>query len=153
MDLLEQAPARIAVLTEGLTLEQLRAAPTPGEWSANGVLAHLRSCADVWGGCIATMLAEDNPTIRAMNPTTWILSTDYPDLQFSESLNAFSTQRADLMMTLRQLTPAGWERGATVTGAGKPLHPSVFSFANRLAIHERPHLKQIARTVDVVRNA
>ena len=51
--------------------------PIPRGWSATEILAHLRSCADVWGDCIAAILAEDRPTLRAINPTTWIDRTNY----------------------------------------------------------------------------
>ncbi|MGH2501364.1 MAG: DinB family protein, partial [Ktedonobacterales bacterium] len=77
LTLLAATPTRLAALTAGLTPAQLRTPPSPDEWSANDVLAHLRACADVRGGPIATILAEDTPTIRAVNPLTWIQQTDY----------------------------------------------------------------------------
>jgi hypothetical protein len=64
------APPRLAALTADVSPARLRATLGPGEWSANDVLAHLRACADVWGGCIVTMLADDHPTLRAVNPRT-----------------------------------------------------------------------------------
>jgi len=138
------APSRIAELTEGLTSGQLRTAPATDEWSANDVLAHLRACADVWGGCISTILAEDRPTFKAINPRAWITKTDYLDLDFQQSLRAFTTQRADLLAVLESLLREDWAREATVTGAGKPLTRTVLYYADSLAVHERPHLKQIA---------
>ena len=72
LTLLAETPRRIAALTAGLAPAQLHTAPNHGEWSANDVLAHLRSCADVWGNCIEVIIAQDTPTIRAVNPTTWI---------------------------------------------------------------------------------
>ena len=149
--LLAATPPRIAALAEGLTPAQLRTAPSDGEWSANEVLAHLRSCADVWGDCIATILAGDAPTIRAINPTTWIRQTDYPEQEFAPSLDAFTTQRAKLLALLGPLPPDDWVRSATVTGAGRPLERTVSSFAQRLARHERPHIRQIERALDAVR--
>ncbi len=106
LTLLSAAPPRIATLTAGLRPRQLRVAPQPGEWSANDVLAHLRACADVWGDCIAAMLAQDRPTLRAVNPRTWIRGTDYPEQEFQRSLRAFMDQRADLLALLEPL-PAG----------------------------------------------
>lgn len=53
------------------------------------MLAHLRSCADVWGNCIAAIIAEDTPTLRAVNPTTWIKKMNYPELEFQPSLRSF----------------------------------------------------------------
>ena len=145
LTLLAQTPPRIAALTDGLAPAQLRTPPGPDEWSANEVLAHLRACADVWGDCIAAIIAEDRPTLRAINPRTWIRRTDYPEQEFQPSLRAFTTQRTKLLALLEPLAPEDWARAATVTGAGALLELTVMSYANRLARHERPHLKQIAR--------
>jgi hypothetical protein len=151
LGMLVAAPERIATLTAGLSPAQLRAAPAPGDWSPNDVLAHLRACADVWGGCIARILAEDHPTIRAIDPRTWMTRTDYPDLPFAESLHAYAVQRAELIVTLEPLTEEQWARLATMTGSGRPIDRTVLSFARRLAVHERPHIKQIGRAADALR--
>jgi hypothetical protein len=151
LTLLAAAPTRLTAMTSGLAPAQLRSSPTPDEWSANDVLAHLRACADVWGNSIATIIAEDNPTIRAVNPRTWIKRTDYLDLDFQPSLGAFVMQRAELLAILEPLPPEGWSRTATVTGAGRPLILAVLNYAQRLAIHERPHLKQIERIANSMR--
>lgn len=145
--LLAGAPERIAEMAAGLDPAQLRARPNEDEWSANDVLAHLRSCSDVWGDCIRTMLVEDGPTIRAIDPRTWQRRTDYPDLEFCPSLDAYTAQRSDLMAVLESLSPEDWSRTATMTGAGKPIVRTLRSFAERLAIHERPHIKQIRRVI------
>lgn len=121
LTLLAAGPPRLAALTAGLTPAQLRAAPAPREWSANEVLAHLRSWADVWGNCIDVIIAQDWPTLRAINPTTWIESTDYDEQEFRPSLRAFTRQRTRLLAVLEPLAPKVWSRTATVTGAGKPL--------------------------------
>ncbi len=141
--LLAETPPRIAALTAGLTPAQLRTSPTHGGWSANDVLAHLRACADVWGNCIVVMIAEDTPTLRAVNPTTWIKTTDYLELEFQPSLGSFATQRADLLAVLDPLPHEGWSRAATVTGAGKVIERTVLFYAQWLARHERQHVKQV----------
>jgi uncharacterized damage-inducible protein DinB len=147
LTLLADAPQRVAALTAGLAPAQLHTSPGEGEWSANHVLAHMRSCADMWGNCIARIIAEEMPTIRAVNPRTWIKSTDYPELDFRPSLQAFTTQRAELSALLESLPHEDWSRAATVTVAGKPLVRTVFFYAQWLARHERPHVKQIERIV------
>jgi hypothetical protein len=145
--MLAAVPPRIAALTAGVAPAQLQAASVPGDWSAVEVLAHLRACADMWGGCIAAMLAQDHPTLRAVNPRTWIGQTDYLEQAFQPSLQAFTEQRVKLLALLEPLAPAGWARSATITGAGKPLDRSVRFYAEWLATHERPHVKQIERIV------
>lgn len=118
--MLADAPNQIEALTRGVDPALLRATPGEGEWSATDVLAHLRSCADSWGGCIEQMLAEEHPTIRAINPRTWIKQTNYRELAFYASFTAYAAQRAELMTRLESLPPEGWERSATITGAGAP---------------------------------
>ncbi len=148
---LAQTPPRIAALTAGLAPARLHTRPNPDEWSANDVLAHLRAYADVWGGCIMMIIAEDRPTLRAVNPRTWIRQTDYLEQEFQPSLHAFATQRTDLLAVLKPLPPEGWSRAATVTGAGKVLERTVLFYAQWLARHERPHVKQIERIVNTLR--
>ncbi len=151
LTLLAATPQRIAALTADLTPVQLQSTPNPDEWSANDVLAHLRACADVWGGCIEAIIAEERPTLRAVNPRTWIKQTNYRALEFRPSLHAFATQRAELLAVLEPLPAEGWSRAATVTGAGKVLERTVLSYARWLAEHERPHVKQIDRIVNTMR--
>ena len=150
LTLLAETPPRIAGLTGGLTPAQLRAAPSHDGWSANDVLAHLRACADVWGDCMRVMLAEDKPTLRAVNPRTWIKKTDYLELEFRPSLRSFATQRADLLAVLEPLPHEAWSRAATVTGAGAVLERTVHFYAQWLATHERTHVKQVGRIVNTM---
>lgn len=114
-------------------------------------VAHLRSCDDMWGGYMRTILAEDRPTFRAMNPTTWIKHTDYPELEFRRSLRAYTRQRAELLAVLQPLPSKAWSRSATVTGAGKARQRTVFSYAQWLANHEQSHLRHIARLANALR--
>ena len=150
LTLLAATPQRIAALTADLAPAQLHTRPNPDGWSANDVLAHLRACADVWGNCIVTMIVQDRPTLRAVNPRTWIKKTDYLQLEFRPSLRSFATQRADLLALLEPLPPEGWSRAATVTGAGKILERTVLLYAQWLARHERQHVKQVERIVNTM---
>ena len=148
--LLAGAPRRIAALTAGIAPARLRKAPNHDEWSANDVLAHLRACADVWGGSIVTMVREDHPTIRAISPRTWIHDTDYPERAFGASLRAYTRQRSELLALLETLPPEDWARGGTFRGAGRLLERTVLSEASAIAVHERPHVKQIERVVNMI---
>lgn len=143
--LLAENFARIAHATADLDAARLRTAPAGGGWSVTEILAHLRAGADVWGGCIETILAEDRPTIRAVGRRSYIHQTDYPDLEFEPSFRAFAAQRADLRATLEPLPPEAWARTAVVAGAGAVLERTLNWYALGLAAHERSHVKQIVR--------
>ena len=147
---LAEAPRRITALTAGLTPAQLRTTPGVDEWSANDVLAHLRACADVWGNHVVAILAEDMPERRGVNPRTWIKSTDYLELEFEDSLRSFVAQRAELLAILDDLSPEDWSRRAKVVAYGMTNERTLLSYAEHLARHERPHLKQIAEVVESI---
>ena len=102
---------------------------------------------DMWGKYMAIIVAEDRPTIRAMNPTTWIKSTNYPDLEFAPSFRAFTKQRVELLAFLRPLPVPAWSRTTTVTGGGRPRERTVLDYGRWLANHEQSHVKHIARIV------
>jgi hypothetical protein len=150
LSVLRETPNCLTTLTGPATPAQLRAVPEPGEWSVTEVLAHLRSCADMWGNAIETILADEHPTLKAVNPTTWIESTDYRELEFRPSLKAFRRQRSSLLTLLETLSPDGWSRSATVVGAGRPIERSVHNYASWLARHERTHWRQVEKTVNAV---
>ena len=150
LNMLEATPAHLADLTEDLSPAQLMTPPEAGEWSARDVLAHLCACSDMWGKYIVKILKEDHPTFKAVNPTTWIKKTDYREQEFQNSLQAFTAQRVELLAVLKPLAPEAWSRTAIVTGAGKPRERTVYTYAQWLANHERPHIKQIKHIVETL---
>jgi hypothetical protein len=97
-----------------------------------------------------TILAQDKPTIKAMNPRTWIKSTNYLEQDFQSSLRVFTNQRRKLLAVLEPLPAKDWTRTNTLIGAGKPLQQTLISHADGLARHERAHLKQIERTINAL---
>ena len=154
LTILKETSPRLVNLTAKLDPALLHTAPNVGEWSVNEVLAHLRACDYVWGVYyIMTILAQDNPTIKAMNPRTWIKNTDYLEQEFQQALYAFTKQRESLLATLEPLPPKEWARTNTLIGAGKPLQQTLLSHADGLARHERVHLKQIERTLNTLQRA
>ena len=148
LTLLAETAPRISELTTGLQPAQLRFA-VQDEWSANDVLAHLRACADVWGGCMLSIIGGTQ-TLRAVNPTKWINQTDYRQQDFRPSLRSFAAQRADLLAVLKTLPPDSWSRSAAVTGAGSVLQRTVVFYGRWMAGHERAHVKQVARIAKTV---
>jgi hypothetical protein len=144
---LPATPRRLAALTAGVAPAKLRSRPAPGEWSATEVLAHLRACADVWGNYIVTIITEETPAWRALDPRAWMESTNYTELAFGPSLRSFTTQRTKLLASLDPLPLKAWSRTALVSGGGPVYERSVLHYAERLARHERAHVKHIGRIV------
>lgn len=87
---------------------------------------------------------------RAVSPRTWIKQTDYPQLEFARSLRSFTSRRASLLAVLEPLPPEGWSRSATVIAVGRVYERTVLDYAERLARHERDHVRQIGDIVNTM---
>jgi len=143
--MLAEHSRRIIVATADISARRLRTERILGEWTAVDVLAHLRCCADARGDFIPQMLAEKGPTLRAIDPRTLFKTRPYRDLEFADSLRAFTRQRARHLKLLRSLSRAEWERTAIVTGGGLARERSVLFYAAWIARHEPAHVRHIER--------
>jgi hypothetical protein len=148
---LAEYPQRIAAWTDGLSPAQLRQRPEPNEWSANELLWHLRTCADVWGGYIMKIVVEGAPKFRAISPRTHMKKTGYAELEFAPSFEAYTTQRADLMNLLQPLPPDTWLRAALVTKDGKTRELTMLDYASQITNHEHVHIEQFESIVNTLR--
>ncbi len=151
LEVLASTPGRLAAITAGATAADLRRPPKPREWSMTELLAHLRACADVFGGAILTILDDEDATIRAINPTTWIKGTDYPTLEFGASLSAFRRQRHDCCPCLGGSTRPRGNDGRPWWAPARRSPISIQAYADRMARHERAHWRQAAATIAAVR--
>jgi hypothetical protein len=79
------------------------------------------------------ILAEDRPTRRAIDPTTWIKKTDYPELEFELSFRSFARQRARLLAFLKSLPEKSWSRTAILTRGPARERTVLFHAHGRLA--------------------
>jgi hypothetical protein len=139
LSLLSNTSGRIMKATQGFDDLRLQHKIDKKAWSVNDILAHLRSCADVWGGSIEAMLAQDKPTLPYRHPRQWIKKTNYPNLLFDESFQAFRMQRKNLLNVLNNLSFEDWSRAAMI----KHREHTVFSETRRMALHEDIHCQQI----------
>jgi len=139
LKLLEETPRRIKQLTSSIDEVRLQRKTEKFPWSVNDILAHLRACADVWGDSIIAMLAEENPKVPYRHPRQWIKKTDYVELPFHESFQAFVTQRKKLLKALKTLSFEDWSRGALI----QRREQTVFTQLRRMATHENVHCEQI----------
>jgi hypothetical protein len=151
LTVLAETPGRIDGLTAGLSPAELRTVSGPDDWSAGDVLAHLRSCADLWGDEMRMILAEDEPTIRASDPRAWCLQMNYPALDFATSFLAFAEQRSELLATLTALPVEVWPRTATIKSASGTRTRTLQSYGDRMARHEQTHIEQLGRIAREVR--
>lgn len=141
--LLEETPQRISQYVAGRDEAQLAQASSKRDWSALEILAHLRSCEEIWTFSIYAMLTEDQPTLPLLDERRWTKTTHYATLSFADSFQAFTLKRAELLRVLRNLPEEAWLRTANIGGRKH----SVFSQARRMALHEAEHCEQFAALI------
>ena len=139
LKILEETPQKLLILTKDVDAVRLQRKSDKNSWSVNDILVHLRSCADVWTHSIYAMLAENEPVLPDINERKWAKATGYMDVPFSESLQAFSSQRNNLSRVLKALPFESWERSAIIFERKY----TVFTQTRRLAKHEKEHVEQI----------
>lgn len=139
LDLLVEAPRRIAAATQNIPDARLNLRSAEEPWSVSDILAHLRASADVREKYIQAMLAQDEPVMRYVSPRTYIKKTNYLELPFAESFNTYKKQREELFNCLRSLSLKDWSRSATI----KERPETVFSYTLYLTQHETVHCEQI----------
>jgi hypothetical protein len=137
--IISETPQQIARAAKGLEEALLQFKPDGKSWSANDILAHLRSCADLWTHSIYAMLAENEPVFSDIDERKWAKVTRYDELSFADSLQVFSLQRENLLRVLKALSYEAWERSAIIF---ERKH-TVFTQTRRMAKHEAEHCEQI----------
>jgi hypothetical protein len=140
VQILSETPLRISQAAKGLDKTRLQFKADKKSRSANDILAHLRSCADLWTHSIYAMLAENEPLFSDINERKWAKVTRYAELPFAESFQMFSLQRENLLHVLKALPFEAWERSAIIFDRKH----TVFTQTRRMAKHEQEHCEQIA---------
>jgi hypothetical protein len=139
LELLVEAPRRIENVTHGLSETRLNLRAPEEPWSVSDILADLRGSAVVREKFIQAMLTQDKPVMRYISPRTYIRKTNYLELPFPESFQAYKKQRGELLDTLKKLSLKEWSRSAMI----KERQETVFSYTRYLTEHETVHCEQI----------
>jgi hypothetical protein len=139
LKIITETPQRIALAVKEVDEVKLQFKADTKAWSANDILAHLRSCADLWTHSIYAMLAEDQPAFSDVDERRWARTTRYAELSFDKSFQAFSMQREHLVLVLKDLPFESWERSAIIFER----RHTVFTQMRRMAKHETEHSEQL----------
>lgn len=140
LTMLHENIVHLTQLLANIPEEIANSQPTPHDWSLAQVIAHLRSSADLNQFKIFAMLATDTPHIPAIHPRLeWQKIVPYTQRRLAQSLMAYQLQREELLIVLRGLDEAGWNRGGVWDGRSY----TIYLVARSMALHERDHFMQI----------
>lgn len=144
LDRLRATPARLAALVDGIEDAALKRAAPDGGWGAVEIFCHLRDWDDIYHERIQRLVAEDEPTIQAIDDTLWPIEREYHLQDPRVALADFTSRRARLVDFLDHLRGSDWLRGGQHPYYGRQ---SVAWYATHAADHDREHITQLAALV------
>ena len=114
-----RGPELLAVVLTGVFGEEEDFASAPGKWSVRQIVAHLADVELVAAHRYRQVIAEDNPTLVAMNQDAWAANLDYARRKPKQSLETFRRLRAENYELLKGLPGPAFERCGNHTERGR----------------------------------
>ena len=135
-----RGPELLAVVLTGVFGEEEDFVPAPGKWSARQIVAHLADTELVAAHRYRQVIAENNPTLVAMNQDAWASRLDYARRKPKQSLETFRRIRAENHELLKGLPESDFARAGTHTERG-PM--TLRQMVEGYAAHAESHARQL----------
>jgi FMN phosphatase YigB (HAD superfamily) len=122
--------------------------PTPGEWNLTEILCHLRDVdQEVNLPRLQKVVQSDNPFIPGQDTDPWAKTRQYSRQDGRQALRQYIAARQQIVTLLEGLDASGWERPARHAIFGPT---RLQELVDIIASHDRLHLKQIYRLMEVI---
>jgi len=138
----------LAVLKEAGS--DLRRTPAPGEWSVLELLGHFVDAEIVLAGRYRLVLSHDRPSLLGYDQDRWVERLRHNDEPPDELLELFSALRTANLRLWNRSSAEERRRVALHAERGEESYELMFRM---LAGHDRFHLDQMGRTLELIRTA
>lgn len=129
-------PTLLRTAVSGMSAEQLRAAPVPGNWSTLQVVCHIADFEPVYADRLKRVIAEDQPPLRGGDPDVFAAKLAYGARDVEEELQLIEAVRKHTARILRTLQPADFERtGVHSTDGSLTLRTLLERITNHIPHH------------------
>lgn len=139
-------PARLEMLTRGLTDAQLTAAFEPGEWTVAQNVHHVFDVHTTFYARCKLIVIEDTPPLANLAENAWAELPDAKEAQVTSALAGIAYVQHRLAVFLENLDATAWQREGMHTERGAITVASVAEYA---ATHGEMHIAQIRKTLTV----
>ncbi|MGH2586219.1 MAG: DinB family protein [Dehalococcoidia bacterium] len=143
---LEAMPERLRVAFATAGAGAADRAPSPGEWSAQELLAHIRSVDALLAPYIVLLTVLEKPAFSGADERALAERAGYLEDDVETALTAFTTRRGELVRLLKRLNAADRQRESVHTAYGRF---TIADYAAHLAAHEQEHLPEVERALGV----
>jgi uncharacterized damage-inducible protein DinB len=128
----------LAYAASGLSPEQEKARPGPGDWSIAELVTHLLDADLVAAERMKRVIAEDEPLLQSFDENAWIDRLGAQEMSVEEAVNLFVANRRWMTRVLARCSEADFGRAGTHSEAGRlTLAALVTKMVNHLDHHLR----------------
>ena len=135
-----KGPALLREAIQGMSPEELNAAPVPGTWSTRQVICHIADFEPVYADRMKRVIAEDNPPMRGGDPDVFAEKLAYEARDIEEELNLIEACRRHTATILKSLPAETFQRTGQHSADG-PL--TLETLLKRITGHIPHHIKFI----------
>lgn len=100
----------MAVVSTGSAGAEWDFVPRPGKWSIRQIICHLADSEMIGRYRLASVIAEDNPTLMWYDQDAWAVNLDYSKRKFSQALETFRRVRGENYELLKDLPEEAFAR-------------------------------------------
>jgi hypothetical protein len=133
-------PRLLQEAVQGMTEQELDAAPIPGKWSTRQVVCHLADFEPIYADRMKRVIAEERPTFFGGDPDVFAARLAYAERDVAEELRLIEAVRGQMGRILRTLAPGDFSREGIHSEAG-PL--SLETLLERVTRHLPHHVEFI----------
>jgi len=137
---LEAAPGVIIPMIREVRTQILKRRPSPAKWSAYEHAVHLSQSDVLFRDRLDLILSSPEPYIETKLNSPEEEAGSMLDIDLDKSLDRYVRERASLVLRLKQLSPAQWEKTAVHEAFD---HYSVFIMFRHVLNHEMLHAYRI----------
>lgn len=140
----------VAVVSTGSAGAEWDFVPGPGKWTLRQIICHLADSEMIGRYRLASVIAEDNPTLMWYDQDAWAVNLDHSRRKFSQALETFRRVRGENYELLKDLPEETFLRTGTHSKNG------VMSLKDLLlmyAEHAEGHARQIRAARDAYKAA
>ncbi len=140
----------VAVVSTGSAGSEWDFVPAPGKWRLRQIICHLADSEMIGRYRMASVIAEDNPSLQWYDQDAWATKLDYSKRKFSQALETFRRVRGENYELLKDLPEETYSR----TGIHSRLGPMTLKDLLKMyAEHAEGHARQIRDARDAYKAA
>lgn len=140
----------VAVVSTGSAGAEWDFVPAPGKWSLRQIICHLADSEMIGRYRMASVIAEDNPTLMWYDQDAWAIKLDHSKRKFSQTLETFRRVRGENYELLKDLPEETYSRTGVHSRMGSM---TLKDLLKMYAEHAEGHARQIREARDAYKAA